>query len=368
MIDSDYIRLALTLAERGRQTTRPNPMVGAVVVRDGQILGRGYHAEPGGPHAEVAAIEDAGGCVRGSTVYVTLEPCCVQGRTPACTDLLIDRGVTRVVCCHADPDTRVSGEGFARLREAGVEVEVGVLEDVAEALNEVYLAHRRTGRPFVTLKLAQSIDGSIATRQGDSRWITGRLARTRGHQMRAEAQAVMVGVATVLADDPALTVRHVDGADPLRVVVDSQLQTPPDAACLPAMIVTTSEDTEASRRLEAAGAEVVQVGADDTGRPSVSALMEYLGARDVIHVLVEGGSRLAASCLKAGAVDRVAMFAAPRVLGSGVPSIDDLGIQTVDAGVELAGVRTEWLGDDLLYTALVRPAREERRDRCLRVS
>lgn len=355
MIDADYIRLALTLAERGRLTARPNPMVGAVVVRDGRILGSGYHLKPGTAHGEVAAIENAGGCVAGSTVYVNLEPCSFEGRTPACADLLVEREVARVVCCLEDPDTRVSGAGYDRLRNAGIEVEVGLLAEEGERLNAAYLTHRRTGRPYVTLKLAQSIDGSIATQVGDAGWITGEVARVRGHSMRAEAQAIVVGVGTLLADDPALTVRHVEGEDPLRVVLDTHLRTPADAACLPgAMILTTDAGGKTRARLEAAGAEIVTVEADESGRPSIQALLDVLGDRDIIHVLVEGGSKVAAGFLKVGVVDRIAAFTAPRMLGAGVPSVADLGIQTVDAGVELTGVQTEWLGHDLLYLADVK--------------
>lgn len=358
MIDADYIRLALTLAERGRLTARPNPMVGVVVVRDGQILGSGYHVKPGTAHAEVAAIEHAGGRVAGSTVYVNLEPCSFEGRTPACADLLVEREVARVVCCLEDPDTRVSGAGCERLRDAGIDVEVGLLAEEARKLNAAYLTHRCTLRPYVTLKLAQSIDGSIATRAGDAKWITGEAARTRGHALRAEAQAIVVGVGTVLADDPALTVRHVEGEDPLRVVLDTHLRIPEDAACLPgAMIVTTQSGGKAAERLERAGAEIVTVEADESGHSSVRALLAVLGTWDIIHVLVEGGSQMAAAFLKAGAVDQIALFTAPRMLGEGVPSVADLGIQTVEAGVELAGVRTEWLGRDLLYLADVKKCR-----------
>ena len=358
MIDADYIRLALTLAERGRLTARPNPMVGVVVVRDGQIIGSGYHVKPGTAHAEVAAIEHAGGRVAGSTVYVNLEPCSFEGRTPPCADLLVEREVARVVCCLEDPDARVSGAGFDRLRTAGIDVEVGLLAEEARRLNAAYLTHRRTLRPYVTLKLAQSIDGSIATRTGDAKWITGMAARTRGHALRAEAQAIVVGVATVLADDPALTVRHVCGEDPLRVILDTHLRTPEDATCVSgAMIVTTQSGGKAAERLERAGAEIVTVEADESGHPSVRALLAVLGTRDIIHVLVEGGSQMAAAFLKAGVVDQIAVFTAPRMLGEGVPSVADLGIQTVEAGVELADVRTEWLGRDLLYLADVKKCR-----------
>ncbi len=351
VIDADYIRQALTLAERGRLTARPNPMVGAVVVRDGEILGRGYHVRPGTAHAEVAAIDDAGGEVAGSTVYLTLEPCAFEGRTPACADLLVNRNVGRVVCCLEDPDARVSGAGFERLRDAGITVEVGLLADEAEKLNTAYLTHRRTGRPNVTLKLAQSLDGSIATCTGDSKWITGVAARARGHGLRAEAQAIVVGVGSVLADDPRLTVRHVEGENPLRVVLDTQLRTPPDAKCLPGatIVAANGADADARKQLEASGARIMTVATDETGRPRVEALLDTLGSEDVIHVLVEGGSRVATAFLRARCVDRIAMFISPRMLGAGIPSVDDLGIRRIEESVQLSNVRTEWLGSDLLY-------------------
>ena len=359
MSDEDYMRLALDLAERAKWTARPNPMVGAVVVKSGRIVGSGYHAEPGHGHGEVNAlsgVSDAVAC--GATIYVTLEPCNFKGRTPPCSDLLIEKGLARVVCAMADPDSRVSGSGIAKLRAAGVEVEVGVLAEDAERLNRPYLTHRRLGRPYVTLKMAQSLDGSIATVSGDSKWITGDLARRRGHGLRAEAQVIIVGVGTVIADDPELTVRHVDGESPQRVVFDSTLRIPADANVLrdAGTIVCSREDVDPDRvrQLEEQGAEVWKVPEVD-GRPSIVEALNRLAERDFIHVLVEGGSQLSSSFLRNKSVDRVAVFSAPKIVG-GMPAVLDIGVKMMQDALMLDNVKEESLGSDRLLIADVRYA------------
>lgn len=348
------MRLALDLAARGRTTARPNPMVGAVVVKDGRIVGSGYHERPGSGHAEVNALagvsdEEA----RGSTVYVTLEPCSFTGRTPPCADLLVERNVARVVCAIEDPDARVSGQGFARLREAGIQVDVGPLAADAERLNAAYLTHRRCGRPIVTLKIAQSLDGSTGLLSGASKWITGPAARRRGHALRAEHQAIAVGIGTVLADDPALTVRHVDGDDPVKVVFDTELRVPDAAQVLdgaPCIVcASATADEERGKALEARGVEVWRFD----GRPKPDEVVRRLAERDVISLLIEGGRKLATSFLKARCVDRVAAFSAPILLG-GVPALGDLGFADVAEGVRLADTEVERVGADVLVTGSVR--------------
>lgn len=355
MLDVDYMRLALTLAERGRLTARPNPMVGAVIVKDGRIVGCGFHVRPGEVHAEVAAIHDANCDIEGSTVFVNLEPCSFTGRTPPCADALIDQRVARVVCAIVDPNACVSGGGVERLRDVGIDVEVGTLAAEAERLNAAYLTHRHTGRPYVSLKWAQSLDGTIATTTGDSKWITGKQARARAHALRAEAQAVVVGVDTVVADNPALTVRHVSGEDPTPVILDSTCRTPPDAAAIrpgETIVATTVRSGKEDRgRLEAAGAEVLVVEENDTGRLSISRFLRALGERGLVHVLVEGGSRVAAGFLSSGCADRLVAFVAPRLLGTGITSVADLGIRHVKGHIPLSRVETVWAGDDLVYTA-----------------
>jgi diaminohydroxyphosphoribosylaminopyrimidine deaminase/5-amino-6-(5-phosphoribosylamino)uracil reductase len=229
MTDADYMRLALSLAEKGRGRVRDGALVGAVAVRNGHIVGKGHHPESGKPHAEVYALADVAVGTPDVTLYVTLEPCAHTGRTPPCVDLLIRKGVARVVCGMVDPDKRVSGRGIRRLREAGISVEVGVLEGEARRLNEAFVKHRTTGLPFVTLKLAQTLDGRIGTATGESRWISSDVSRIRAHGLRAEATAVMVGRRTVDADDPLLSVRHLDGPDPVKIVLDGRLETSRDA-------------------------------------------------------------------------------------------------------------------------------------------
>ena len=354
MSDEDYMRLALDLAERAKWTARPNPMVGAVVVTSGRIVGSGYHGEPGHGHGEVNALSgvpDAVAC--GATIYVTLEPCNFVGRTPPCSDLLIEKGLARVVCAMEDPDSRVMGAGIAKLRAAGVDVEVGVLAKEAERLNRPYLTHRRLGRPYVTLKIAQSLDGSIATASGDSRWITGDLARKRGHGLRAEAQGIVVGVGTVIADDPELTVRHVNGESPQRVVFDSTLRIPANASVLreAGTIVCSLDDVDPDRvrRLEEQGAEVWKLREVD-GRPSIGEALKRLAERDFIHVLVEGGSQLSSSFLRNRSVDRVAVFSAPKIVG-GLPALQDIGVNLMQDALMLDHFMEETLGSDRLLIA-----------------
>ena len=354
MTDRDYMRLGLDLAARGLLTARPNPMVGAVVVKDGQIVGSGFHERPGEGHAEVNALRDVSEeAAEGATVFVTLEPCSVVERTPACADLLIERSVGKVVCAMEDPDTRVRGSGIARMRDAGIDVTVGVLEDEARRLNAAYVTHRSEGRAYVTLKMAQSLDGSIATESGDSKWITGQAARTRGHRLRAEAQAIGVGVGTVLADDPQLDVRHVEGEDPIKVVFDSKLRTPTDAKVLDRgrCIVCTTEDADEdrSKALRDRGADV-WVCEDVEGQPDVQEVLERLAREDVTHLLVEGGAALAGSFVRARRADRVKIFNAPRLIGGkGWPA--GLQFDTVEQAVHLERCVFEQIGDDLLVTA-----------------
>ena len=357
--DEDYMRLALDLAERGRLTARPNPMVGAVVVKSGRVVGSGFHERPGTGHGEVQAFADVPDAVAlGSTVYVNLEPCDFTGRTPACSELLVRKQVARVVSAMEDPDSRVAGCGHKRMREAGIDVVVGVLTGQAERLNAAYLKHRRFGRPYVTLKIAQSIDGSTATSSGDSRWITGMSARKRGHALRAESQAVAVGIGTVLVDDPELTVRHVEGDHPIKVVFDSHLRIPIYAKVLDGenCIVCAGADADAGRidRLRERGVEVWQSESRD-GRPDIDSVLGRLAERDIIHVLVEGGSTLASGFLTQKAVDRVAVFTAHKMIG-GNPSVPSVGIETMQDAITLENVEEESLGPDRLVLANVRYA------------
>ncbi|GIU96574.1 MAG: riboflavin biosynthesis protein RibD [Actinomycetota bacterium] len=357
-----HMRRALQLAERGWGRVSPNPMVGAVVLdARGRVVGEGYHAGPGSPHAEVVALRDAGERARGGTLVVTLEPCDHTGRTGPCTREVLAAGIARVVAATRDPNPLVDGAGFRRLRTAGVEVDVGVLGEEAERLNAAFARHVRTGLPFVVLKTAASLDGRTATRTGASRWITSAEARRDAHRLRAWADAIVVGSGTALADDPQLTVREPAWADarpPIRVVVDGRGRVPPTArlgdGSAPTLVATTEraprKRREAWRR---AGAEVVVLDADAQGHPALGALLERLGKRDVQGVLVEGGATLAWGFVRAGLVDRVVAYLAPTLLGGAeAPGVlGGAGVATLAEGVALRFVSAEPVGPDLKVVA-----------------
>lgn len=332
-------------------------MVGAVLVKGDQVVGEGYHRQVGGPHAEVWALREAGGRAKGATLYVSLEPCCRQGRTPPCTDAIIEAGIARVVAACLDPNPRVNGAGLELLRAAGIAVEAGVMEAEARRLNQAYCKHITTGLPFVALKAAMSLDGKIATARGESKWITGERARAAAHRLRAQHDAVMVGVGTVLADDPQLTVRAARGRTPLRVVVDSRARTPPRARLLtaderPPVIAVTRDAPEARvRRLEGAGGQVWRVGAR-AGKVDVKRLMKKLGAEGVLSVLVEGGGTLAAAVLAAGLVDRVYFFVAPRLIGGvgALTPVEGAGVSRLAEAWRIEALQVRRVGQDLLVS------------------
>lgn len=353
--DAAWMGRALRLASRGRGRTSPNPMVGAVVVRDGELAGEGYHRQVGGPHAEVWALRQAGERARGATLFVTLEPCCHRGRTPPCAEAIIAAGVRRVVAAMLDPDPRVAGRGLAQLRAAGVQVTMGVLEEAARQLNEGYLKRVATGLPFVTLKAAMSLDGKIATAGGESKWITGERARALGHRLRGRHDAIVVGVGTVLADDPELTVRLARGRSPRRVVVDSRGRTPPTARLLraddrPAVIAVT-EAAPSSRReaLSAAGAEV-WVAPAAGGRVHLGWVLRRLADEGANSALIEGGGTLGAAALAAGLVDRVYFFVAPLLIGGkeACTPLEGDGAACLAEAWRLQAVKVRRVGEDLL--------------------
>ena len=361
--DQRFMQRALDLAARARGLTSPNPMVGAVLVRDGVMIAEGYHRAAGEPHAEVEALTAAGGHARGATLYVTLEPCVHHGRTPPCAPAVIAAGIRRVVVATTDPNPRVAGRGVTTLREAGIDVVTGVLEAPASSLNRVFLTAMREGRPHVTLKAATTLDGKIADVHGTSKWITGDAARLEGRRLRSEADAVVVGIGTVLADDPALTVR-LDGPwprQPFRVVLDSKARTPVTAKLIEGeprglAIIAVGADApeDRVRALEAAGARVVRCPGHD-GRVSPAAVLAALVEREVRGVLVEGGAEVAASFLDAGLVDRVAMFLAPLLLGgTRAPSAIAGGGRELKRAVALEAVEVRRVGDDVLVEGNVR--------------
>jgi diaminohydroxyphosphoribosylaminopyrimidine deaminase / 5-amino-6-(5-phosphoribosylamino)uracil reductase len=364
--DLHFMREALRLAERGRGATKPNPVVGAVLVKNGKVLARGYHRRAGLPHAEIVALAKVGMRAPGATLYVTLEPCCHQGRTGPCTKAIMRAGVRRVVvgCCDENP--MVSGRGIASLRHSGLRVEAGCLKEECCRQNRAFFTWARGKRPWVTLKVAATLDGCIGDRldkrrRGRSRWITGLPSRAAAHQLRAEHDAVLVGVGTILADNPRLTVRMAKVLrPPLRVVLDSHLRTPPAAAVLegsppPLIVAATPAKPERAlavrqRWLAAAGAEVVLLPPDRDGHPSLPALLRLLAAREVQSLLLEGGSRIHGAFVRAGLVDSVALFLAPRLVGGGVPIVAGLGLDWRKPAL-LGHISVQAMGVDVLLTA-----------------
>jgi len=358
--DARFMARALELAARGVGRTWPNPPVGAVFVRNGRVVGEGFHAAAGGPHGEVAALLDAGDRARGAELYVTLEPCTVHGRTPPCSDAMVALGLRRAVIATTDPNPRVRGRGVRALRAAGVEVVVGPGHDEAQALIAGFRMRMTAGRPLVTLKLATTLDGRIAARGGDARWITGPDARRLAHRLRDVHDAVLVGAGTVRADDPRLTCRVPGGRDPVRVVLAGpRLDLPPRAQLLrpggpPTWVVTTTAaDPPRSARLARAGVEVITVPGR-RGRAAFGDVARALGARGLTTLLVEGGGEVAASALRAGVVDRLVLFVAPTLLGGDArPAIGALDVARVADAVGLRDVTVGRAGRDLVVEARV---------------
>ena len=358
------MRRALALAERGRGRVSPNPLVGCVLVREGEVVGEGWHRRAGEPHAEVEALTAAGERARGATAFVTLEPCNHTGRTPPCTEALIQAGVRRVVVAALDPNPVTDGAGVRRLRDAGLEVEVGLAREEAEAQNEVFRVAQIRRRPFVLYKSAMTLDGKIATRTGRSRWITGEAARQRVQHWRSELDGVAVGINTVLLDDPLLTSRVDGGRTPVKVVFDSVARTPltarlfePDAAGVPARVVLFATEKASPERIAALrerGAEVVVTG-EAQGRTEVRTALPALLELGVTSLLLEGGGTLAWAFFEAQAVDRVAWFIGPKLLGgAGASPLGGIGVARMEDALGLTDVSTESLDGDLLVTGRVR--------------
>lgn len=354
------MRAALALARRGLGQVWPNPAVGCILVRDGHVVGRGWTAPGGRPHAETIALERAGAKAKGATVYVSLEPCSHQGQTPPCADALIAAKVARVVASIQDPDPRVSGSGFARLREAGIEVDVGIGAESAAEINAGFLKRLSEGRPIVTLKLATSLDGAIATRKGESQWITGETARAASHLLRATSDAILVGSQTAISDNPELTCRlpGLEGRSPLRLVVDGRLRIDltsklvTSARRVPTWILTRAgNDPARISILLSAGVEVIELpDGEDVGVDLPAALQE-LGKRGLTRILVEGGARLASSLLRHDLVDRLAWFRAPMVLGGdAIPAVISLGLDQLKLAPRFRRLAvTEWGADFYEY-------------------
>ncbi|MBP2298014.1 diaminohydroxyphosphoribosylaminopyrimidine deaminase/5-amino-6-(5-phosphoribosylamino)uracil reductase [Azospirillum picis] len=358
--DLRHMRAALSLAARGLGRTWPNPAVGCVLVRDGAVIGRGWTQPGGRPHAETEALAQArrlAGGAEGATAYVTLEPCNHYGKTPPCALALVEARVARVVVACRDPDPRVAGGGLARLRDAGIAVDTGLCEAEALALNEGFFNRLTLGRPLVTLKVASTLDGRIATRSGSSQWITGPAARAWGHRLRATNDAIMVGIGTALADDPELTCRlpGLEDRSPVRIVLDSRLRLPPDAALAvdagrtPTWVVTgPAPDPARAGALAERGVDVIPVATAPDGRIDPAAALAALAARGMTRVLVEGGAALAGSLFGAGLVDRLEWFRAASLIGGdGLPAVAGFGVEALAEMARFERVTVQAAGADL---------------------
>ncbi len=369
MDDRQFMKMALALARKGTGFTSPNPMVGAVVVKDGKVVGKGYHRKAGAPHAEVEALQDAGPLSRGATLFVTLEPCNHFGRTPPCTRAILDAGIRSVVAAMKDPNPSVAGGGIDFLEENGVKNTVGLLETEARTLNEAYVKYVLTRRPFVTAKCAATLDGRIATRTGDSRWVTGPRARAHVHRMRHAVDAILVGVGTVARDDPRLTTRipGKKGSHPVRIILDTRLSLPEEAKVLrhgtnsDTFIVIgetyrTAPEVVAKRaRIEKPGVKVIEAPTQN-GEIDLSCLMDRLGALGITSLLIEGGSRILGSAFSSGIVDKIAFFFAPKILtgDDGYPICRGKGPAFMGESLSVHKVRLRRFGEDVMIEGYVK--------------
>ncbi len=358
--DEQYMKMALRLAARGAGLVSPNPMVGAVVVQAEEVVGQGWHHRYGEPHAEVVALGVAGDLSRGSTLYVSLEPCNHHGKTPPCTEAILAAGVKRVLAATPDPNRKVSGGGAAFLRKKGVQVEMGLLAEESRRLNEAWFTWMETGLPFVIAKAACSLDGKIATRTGDSKWLTSETARSFGHRLRHECDAILVGIGTVLADNPQLTARRPrrPGNDPIRVVLDSHLRIPPDAHLLhlkssaPTWVACTgAAPADKIRALKSLGADVL-VLPENKGRVALKPLLQELGCRQVQSLLVEGGAEVFGAFLDQRLVDKFYFFYAPKILGgkNAYPAVAGRGVTNLSEAHLAHHLTLRRLGPDLMVS------------------
>lgn len=348
------MKRALELARNGIGKVNPNPLVGSVIVKDGQVVGEGFHPCFGKEHAEIMALRNAGELARGATLYVNLEPCCHFGKTPPCTDAIINAGIRRVVVGMVDPNPLVNQKGIEILREHHIDVQTGIEEALCRQLNRVFIKYITTGMPFVTIKIAQSLDGRIATATGHSQWITSEVARAEAHRLRSENDAVVVGIGTALADNPQLTVRHVPGRNPYRIVLDSQLQIPFDGFLLTdenvnkTIIATVADDEDKIARIKATGAHVWQFEKNSNGKIQISDLLQKAADARMSAVMVEGGAKVATSFFKEKMVDHLVAAIAPKIIGAGIEAIGDLGIYSMNDCIELINLTVEKLGPDVI--------------------
>ena len=362
-IDEMYMERALELAAKGRGTTTPNPMVGAVIVKNGRIIGEGYHIRAGEGHAEVNAVKNAVEDVTGATMYVTLEPCSHYGKTPPCADKIVEKKIGRVVVGALDPNPLVAGRGIEKIRNAGIPVITGVLAERSIALNEVFMKYIVTKRPFVLLKAAMSLDGKIATAEGESQWISCETSREEVHRLRHELTGIMAGIGTVLADDPMLNCRIPGGKQPVRIIVDSHLSIPEESKLVCSakefpLVVAAVENSDAAKkeRLAEQGVKVIEVSADDAGHVDLNILMDCLGEMKIDSILLEGGGRLAEGALKAGLVDKVQFYIAPMLIGgeSAKTPVEGRGIAALSEAWHISNWKAEVIGDDIKITGYIK--------------
>jgi len=367
MADELHMNKALALAARARGMTSPNPMVGAVLVKNGRVIAEGYHKKAGTPHAEVIAIDSAGEKARGATLYANLEPCChKEKRTPPCTGKIIASGIKKVVIAMKDPNPRVSGKGIEELEAAGIKVVSGVLEEKAAALNEFYIKHITTGIPFVVLKVAMTLDGKIATPEGESKWITGEKARAAVHSLRGSVDAILTAIGTIKADNPRLTCRTSEDRDPCRIIIDPFLEVRPDSnvLCIPPETIiamkrpgetgaSASEILEKKRVLLGRGARIIEYRGD---KVDMKWLMRELGRRGISSVLVEGGSSLNSYCLESGVVDKVMFFIAPKIIGgkNSFPAVGGRSFRRLEEAYRVQDITIKRIGEDVLIEGYIR--------------
>jgi len=357
LTDNDYIKRAIKLARKGIGYVNPNPMVGCVIVKDGKVVGQGYHPCFGKEHAEIMALRNAGEKASGATLYVNLEPCCHYGKTPPCTDAIIEAGIKRVVVGMVDPNPLVNQKGVEILRNHEIEVSTGVEESACKDLNRAFIKYITAGMPYVTLKIAQSLDGRIATVTGNSQWITSYEARVLAHRIRSESDAIIVGIGTVLTDDPQLTVRHVRSKNPVRIVLDSQLRIPLESQLLSdehvnqTIIATTSNDLSKIDRIKKMGAHIWEFEPGNNGKISIPNLLKKIAQARMSAVMIEGGAGVFTSFLKAKMADRIVFALAPKIIGTGKDAIGDLDILKVENCIKLINVKTRKLGTDILVHA-----------------
>lgn len=359
MDDLFFIKRTLALASRARGMTSPNPLVGALLVKNNRIISEGYHKKAGTPHAEVIAIEKAGNKAAGSTLYVSLEPCCHKDkRTPPCTENIISSGIKKVVIAMKDPNPKVSGKGIAELEKAGIQTIAGVLEDKARKLNESYIKHITTGMPFVILKVAMTLDGKIATPEGESKWITGEKARKMVHRLRGSSDAVMTAIGTVKADNPMLTCRVSGYKNPVRIIIDPRLETMPDshvASCPPETIIVTrsANDKEFMRKkFKEKGISFIEYQSE---KLDLKWLMRELGKLSITSLLIEGGSSLSSYCLEAEIVDKVMFFITPKIIGGrdSFTAVGGKSFRKLEDAYQIRDIKTRQIGEDILIEGYI---------------